>query len=817
MARLISNIGGGVHSQTIGERRSAPNMGNIDMNHARRELTAHGALHQGTWAFVTVLLAALASFAQAQATSSEKKAATSSEAGLEEIVVTATRRETSAQNISIAITAIGSEQLQALGINSPLDLDKLVPNLYVTEGYGAGQARFSIRGLSVSDYSVAAVSPVALYIDDVYQAYTFGVGTSLFDLDRVEALRGPQGTLFGKNSTGGAIAYFAAAPTDKEEGYLDVNGGGGQFTHFAAEAVLNEPLIPDVLLSRLSFRATERGDYVENLYDGSSLGHNNQYSARFQLRWLAGPDTTVNLNMFGAYFAGSGVIYHGFNLTNVCNPALGLGPYFNCKNGVPAPSILSSSETSSEVPPWEDFTNGGATLHVTQKFADWTLSSITNYTHVYYQLRTNDDGTDADFFHSIQQTTMWQGSQEVRLASPADRKISAVVGAFAMYDSFVSPNTSISTEPGIPYDYAQIGDTNQDTTTYALFGSATWRFADQWSLIAGMRESSERKKINLAGLDLNSGAYALSNWNVYTPGAISNNTLLYMDPRNPPFQIYPNIGPPYADIPFSQFESKTFNKFTWDATLNYQPTEAALLYAKIATGFRSGGYNTYATLAATVATVQPENVRSYEMGAKTEWLDRRLRVNGDIFYYDYTDQQVQSIYGSSAGTKLSNAGASIIKGAELEVEAAPIPAVRLSASVGYTSAIYTTFENSLNGQPINLAGNTLPYAPRFTASVLGSYTWKWGNERAFTAETSWSYRDTVFFDPFNEPYTSAGPLFLGAVRFTLDVSPKTSIYLYSENVGNRNYVSFAYFDAGLNASQTYGDRRTIGLGLRHRF
>ena len=266
-----------------------------------------------------------------------------------------------------------------------------------------------------------------------------------------------------------------------------------------------------------------------------------------------------------------------------------------------------------------------------------------------------------------------------------------------------------------------------------------------------------------------------------------------------------------------QFESRTYKKVTWDATVNYQATQDVLLYAKASTGFRSGGFNTYATLPSAISTVQPETVREYEMGAKTEWLGHRLRLNGDVFYYNYTNQQVQSIVGSTAGTRLSNAGASLIKGAEFELEASPISAAMLSASIGFTDARYTTFNTVLNGAPVSLSGNYLPYAPRFTASALGRYTWPLGDAKSFTAQTSWCYRSTVYYDPFNLAYKSDGTLVLGAVRFTLDMSPTSSLYLYSENIGNRRYTSFSYYVAGINGSDVYGDRRTIGVGYRNKF
>jgi iron complex outermembrane receptor protein len=357
-------------------------------------------------------------------------------------------------------------------------------------------------------------------------------------------------------------------------------------------------------------------------------------------------------------------------------------------------------------------------------------------------------------------------------------------------------------------------DTSQDTVTYAAFGSTTWHVDDRWSLVGGLRFSSERKKIDLRGLDLNNGIYTLSNYNTNIPGAISNNTLLSMDPLNPPFKVYPQFG----DAQYSQIETRTFNKLTGDATLNYQTAQDALLYAKYSTGFRSGGFNTFAPLAETVATVQPESLVAYELGAKTEWLDHHLRANGDVFYYNFTDQQVQAIVGSTAGTRLTNAGKSHVKGAELELEAIPFSGAMIGASVGYTDARFVTFVTALNGVPVSLAGNYLPYAPKVTASMRGSYTWQLGAEgKSFTALTNWSYQSRVYYDPFNEPYTSDPVRVLGALRFTLGISPRTNVYLYSENITNHRYVGFAYFVAGLNASETYGDGRTIGIGLRTKY
>lgn len=739
------------------------------------------------------------------------------------VMVTATRRTTSIQDTPISMSADTGAQLQNLGITDPTQLSRMMSNVYVTQGYGSGDVRYSIRGMSTSDYSTAAVSPVAVYVDDVYQAYTFGVGNQLFDLERVEVLKGPQGTLFGMNTTGGAVRYISAPPTQNFNGYVDVDGGGGEFGHYAVEGMLNVPLVSDELYSRIDFRATERNDYVLNEYNGEKYGHELDYAGRGQLLWKAGEDTRVNLELFGTRHSGDGAIWHGYEIGPVC--ATPIAAYFECVNGQPTPSVMSPTATSSELRPTQIFDNFGATLTVQHDMDGYTLKSISAGQSVQYHQTTNDDGISGDFFHSIQQFHAWQGSQELRLTTPADRRVSGVAGLFAMYDTISQQNTTGSTAFGPLYDYMQVFPMARDTRSLAVYGSMTVHATRALSFILGLRGSNERQRIDLRGIDLNSGLFNFSNYGVNAPGTINEATLLAMDPLNPPFPVIlndcANAPTGVCDAEFSQDEAHTWKDLSWDATADYRLTPNAMVYFRSAKGYRSGGYNTYAATGSLISTVNPETVLDYEGGIKTDWLGERLRVNADVFYYDYNNQQVESTNGSSAGTRLSNAGRSRMKGAELEIDAAPVAGLRLQVSGGYTDARYATYDTVLNNVPISLAGNVLPYAPKWTGSGLASYTWNLGRGYATTVETDWSYQARVYFDPFDALYTSNGGTTLGNARVTVNLpwghGQTYWVSAYVKNVTDKQYYNWGYFVAAVNAVESYGDLRTFGVELHATF
>jgi iron complex outermembrane recepter protein len=729
---------------------------------------------------VTASALALIAASPAHAQAPDTAPAAAADTGLSDIVVTASRREASAQKVPISITAVSGGQLAAQGITDSVALVRVVPNLYATNGFAEGNIRFAIRGLGSTDFSSAGGSPVGIYIDDVYQTYSFGIGSQIYDVDRVEVLRGPQGTLFGKNTTAGAVSYFSAAPKHKVEASLKLDGQWGFYGKYIAEAMFNTPLT-DTLDARFDLRYSHRDDYVRNVFNNRKIGGNDNFSGRIQLKWQVSDATTATLKLFGQYDKGGAPIYHGGYIQNICAPAnfdpLNT-PYAHC-NGTSLPATYEDPKrTSDEAPSFERYHNFGATLRLNSELGGgWNLTAISAYAKIDYELLTNDDGNDTDFSHTYQPLLGWQASQEVRLATPAERPVSAILGLFGQYDHSRTNQYNVSTLEGAALDYLFKYDGRQGTTTLAAFSSATWKVTERLSLVGGLRYSNERRRIDLNGIQV--FGYDLSEQDAR------------LDPARPP--AYLNGF--YAL--YGQHESNSWKRLTWDATANYAITPRIMIYGKVAQGFRSGGYNLTATSADTLSRVDPEILTSYEGGFKSELFDRMLRLNASLFLYRLRNQQIlSSISGNGAVTSLTNAGRSRLEGFEIEAEARPAPDLRLNTSLGYVRSRFLTYDTALAGVPVSLAGNMLPYSPKWTATGGATYSIPMASGHGIDLHTDWSYRSQVYFDPYNFGYTGSPGLVLGNFRLTL-TSPKTGpqwhLSAYVDNVTNRRYYGFGYF------------------------
>ncbi|EJL30781.1 outer membrane receptor protein [Caulobacter sp. AP07] len=723
---------------------------------------------------------------------------------LPDVIVTATRRSTNVQEVPIAVSAIGGEALAARGITDPRQLSNLAPNLMVDQGLGGGQTHVSIRGQTSTSFALEASSPAALYLDDVYQVSQFGVGTQVFDLDRIEVLRGPQGTLFGKNTTAGSVNYFSAAPKFKDEGYITLDAAGGDYRRYSLEGMFNKA-ISDTLAVRASGRIDHRGSYVDNLYDGSKLGEYTSYNGRVIVAWRPTDDTQVSLKVYALKSNGDGPVYiaRGYFGDPCSNP--GVAGYFGCNaSGQPSPISRDSRKTYSEVPTYEKWDNYGATLKIEQSLGDYVLTSITGAQSGHYKAATNDDGLGSDFFHSHQTGFQTQASQELRLATPVTKPLRAVLGLYYQYDRIRAVQGSLSTRSPQPDQYVQMNDGTSATSTSAAFGSVTFDVSKQFSLIGGLRYSHERKKA--------SNFRALRLFNFANPGRVIDDR--YFDMGYGLARYEPLLGDTFETF----YGADTWNKLTWDATANYKPTDDLLIYAKIGTGFRSGGFfPAPAGSASEYVSLSPETVTSREIGFKSEWAGGRLRVNGDVYKADYKDMQIQTANQNTSGLGFSNASSASIKGAELEVEAALAERLILSTSVGYNKAVYNDYLTLVAGLPVNLSGNPLPYAPSWTSNVALSYSFPVGNGRDIGLRTDWSYRSKYAFDSFNVAVTQDPSRTIGNARITY--GPETGTWelaAYVDNITDHDQRVFT-FNQTYVAPTIYGPRRTWGVQANYRF
>jgi iron complex outermembrane receptor protein len=714
-----------------------------------------------------------------------------STSGLSDIVVTATRRETNVQDVPIAISAIGGDELMRRGISDPTALTGIAPSLTVDAGAGAGNVHASIRGLASTEFNLGASSPVATYIDDVYQPFQFGVGNQLYDLNRVEVLRGPQGTLFGKNSTGGALSFYSQAPTDKVEGYFLIDAGGGDFGHYAVEGAFNRPL-GDNLSMRISGRADRRDNYINNLQlgseAGSKLGHYTNYSGRVQFAWDPGADTSVSLKLYGLQNNGDGAIW--------------------LAEGLFAEPESDRRNVFAETPFIEKFHNYGATLRVDQNFGDFTLTSVTAAQRAKYLQLSNGDGVGSDFFASYQTSKVEQISQEIRLATPAEKPLRAVLGLYGMHDdidSMTGSGNPRGLDVGLPESIGG-GPARQKTTSYAAFASATLDVSEQLSLIGGLRYSYDRKRIAgyVVSFGLGSRDYVPADL-TDVPGALAT------------YGVDPLLG----DILQTYDVKRNWSRVTWDATVNFKPTEDTLLFAKVSTGYRAGGFPVGLFSVNTFSTVDPEKLISYELGWKSEFFDNKVRLNGSAYIMDYDDMQVQVLSTdiTAIGNRLANAGSARIKGIEAELQLAPLSGLLMSASVGYNKAVYTRYlAPDVTGTGTqDLSGRSLPYAPRWTASGSVSYETSVSNALKFVISTDWNYRSRVYFDSPNSRPGSDDPRVIGNARIGIGAEDDSwRLTGYVKNVTNK-LSRFSAFDLGVLVAYTRAPLRTWGVQADFRF
>jgi iron complex outermembrane recepter protein len=755
---------------------------------------------------VCILLLAAPGATLAAASDTADAANPSADAGiaLQEIVVTATRRESSIQDVPVAISAISGAALKDRGIVDGYQLSGLAPSLNVDQGQGNGETHVSIRGLSSTSFGLEANSPISTYIDDVYQSFMFGNATQMFDMNRIEVLRGPQGTLFGRNTTGGSLNYYTQAPTKKEEGYVNLDVSGGEFRRYSLEGALNEPL-GDTLATRFSFKVDRRDAYIDNLYDGTKLGAYLNYNARVQFAWTPSQDTRVELKLFGLRSTGDANVYVNTGYSqNPCETFV--GAFFLCDaNGTPAPPAPDNRHVYSEAPQFERYDNFGAVLNVKQSFGDYTLTSISNVQKAHYKVATNDDGAASDFFHSRQASNNWQASEELRLATPASAPLSAVVGLFSQYTNILAKEGSVSSSPLVDPLFQNALDqyNGEDDTSLAAFSSITYKINNVFSLVGGLRESYEHIHESLAQLSM--GGRQMREEDVIITDGLKD------------------FDPAFGDLYSPLDAAHNWNRFTWDITANAKPTENSLLYAKVGTGFRSGGiFTAPAGSDSLFVVLAPELVKNYELGWKSEWLEHRLRVNGAAYWMDYNNLQVQTTNANGPGLAYSNAATARVKGIELEVDASIMKGLTLSGGLGYSHASFLNYQTLQFGVPVNLSGNPLPYAPQWTGNFAASYEYLLGAAHSVSFDTNWSYRSAIFFDPNALRATEDPSRIQGSIRISYGQQDHGwRVAGYVNNVNNVNMKAFSYFAAGGNsiliAPAIYAPGRTFGGQFSYSF
>ncbi|MBY8821965.1 TonB-dependent receptor [Sphingomonas colocasiae] len=648
---------------------------------------------------------------------------------LAEIVVTAQKRAEPLQRVPAAVTAFGSDQIARYGFSDAKSLTQQTPGLQIKSSNGQTKPNVFLRGIGTSDFNATASAAVGFYVDEVYQGLQSNQLFQIFDLDRIEVLRGPQGTLYGRNTTGGAINFF----TRKPDGSTRANGTltYGRFDQLEAEAGVQTGL-SDTLSIRLSgvYRRSD-GDGV-NLFDGKRIRDYRTMGGRGIIRWA--PDGHEwTLSLFGGRHRGDGVRYHFQRVDNglfpddvlpiigVASPYEEPGGFYDGSWDLPETDRINS--------------HGGSLAGRIDLGGGFTLHSITGYQRVSAYTRFDSDASPLNYVNVIYSDKDWQASQELRLESDPEQRLSWIVGGYFYRDRIRASNhfdigrfarELFGAQPDLsdshaPIDLGQFY--TQRTRSIAAFGSASYRFSDTLKLTAGLRYTRDRKTLDY----------------VTTADAAEA------------------IGiPALIDVA----RRRNWEGVTGNAVINYQVTPATLIYASYNRGFKSGVYNASPFFNPDdVNSADPEHVDAYELGLKTTVLDRRLRINLSAFQNSFSDLQVfQFVPDPTTGiptSRYSNAGAARVRGLEFEIQAKPVPDLTLALSGAYLDAKYTRFIAVADdpATPVNeardLSGNRLIAAPRWNVSgsieyaihvggvdIVPGYDFSYNSLQYFTAENS---------------------------------------------------------------------------------
>ncbi len=719
--------------------------------------------------------------------------------GLKTITVTAQKREESAQQVPTPISVLTGDDLLSSGIGkTAAEVLNYVPNASAgTQLHG--RPRWWIRGVGTGVQSLDNPNPVGIYFDDVYINNASATGFPLFDLDRVEVLRGPQGTLWGKNTTGGAVNFVSKKPTFDTDGYLKLDYG--TFNDRTGEGAFNVPLIDDKLAARGSIHYEDKDGRFNDHFTDQDAGSFTDEAFRFQLlgEFVEGLDTVLSVH------------YRKYITDGSVSTVTGTGVNGAYRNGyVPNTSINAAD---SNAPNESDTRQRGASFNAQYQLGNLTLTSITAYEDYTSEALADGDNTPLELSRSWTDQTTRQVTQEFRLTSPREDRWNWVGGAHFFHETIDSDSAAAKLPgagtiiPGIAVPGAStysLIDYSHKTTSYALFGSTTFNFTDQFDVTAGLRWTTEKKDLNWVRV-VNGATVSYANINHWWDTITS---------------VAPNAA---ADT------SKSWNDWTYDLTPEYKITDNARVYFRYAKGFRAGGFNTAATAQAAIDQgVKPEFLTSYEFGVKSEWFNGRLNANANVFKYNYQDIQVNVVgpLPTSQGVAVSylqNVKDGKASGAEFDIEALPIENLHINADVGILNTKFTDFTVAGVGTAVtSYDGNRFVRSPHYSAVLGFDYDIPLGNGGKVVAGGDWKYQSKQFYFTTNQtdPLLGSGGYTLGNVRLSyLLPGEKTTFTVYADNVSDKVYRNHALpGSAGATGDTTiYGDPRTAGVSVTQKF
>ena len=641
------------------------------------------------------------------------------EAGkVEKVTVTARRTRENIQKVPASVSSFSEKGLDRLGATEVTGLQGAIPNANIAQGRGSSNAtNIYIRGVGQPDALQTFDPAVGVYVDDVYLSRIRGTQFELMDIERLEVLRGPQGTLYGKNTIGGAIKVVTRRPDQTARGAASFTVGS--YSELVGNGTISGPL-SDTVAASASLLIGSRDGYVENPVTGGDYNDRNVAAGRVKLAWDPSDDFQVDLSF--DYADEDNALVLG-QPTNTLTTILGVSLF-----PVPTtpPEFNFKARPTTGLPNSTAMTHWGSSANVVWDFADsWTLRSITAYRELENRDYIDIDATPIELGDVLVDVDQNQTSQELQLIYEGG-SWRLVSGLYYLRENITSHQEAYADDfPGGFFgatSFLRTVDDDLQTTSWAAFANAVFAVSNTVNLSAGIRYTEENKEY------------------FRTTSTFSNSVAFV------------------GSFPFPATREETWENVTPMVSLDWQASDNTMLYARYASGFKSGGFNGRANNPGEDQPYRPETLDSYEVGLKSDWADGTVRTNVSAFYNDYTDFQARVSRSVTSPTQpipaidfaVLNAGGLEIYGAELEFLAFPVPELRLDAAIGYLHAEYSEFkEERANTTPppptvtLDRSWQTPAFSPEWTMRFGGAYEWSLGDLGSLTLGASARYRSEM--------------------------------------------------------------------------
>jgi iron complex outermembrane receptor protein len=683
-----------------------------------------------------------------------------------EVIITAQKRSENLQDVPVSVATLGGEKLQATFAagDDILALSAKAPGLYAESSNGRAAPRFYIRGLGNADFDLAASQPVSIIQDDVVLENVVLKSSPLYDLDHVEVLRGPQGTLFGRNTTAGIVKFDTIKPTEEVKGRASASYG--TYNTFTFDGGVGGALVENKLAARASVLFQHRDDYIDNAFTkkNNALGGFDERAARLQLLFTPTDKLSALFNVHGRDLDGTAAVFRANILTKGSN---------KLNSNYDTNTVYYDAGDNNP----QKYKGYGASANISYDFDGAKLTSITAYENTHGSSRGDIDGGNPagpGFIPFQSESTdgiknLFQWTQEVRLASDTDGPLSWQVGGF-----YFDTKYDIATNPF----FAPITTLRQKNKAWAAFGQASYKVTDQLTITGGLRYTDDDKHLNV-------------------------------------------VSGPTPAAPVSVSDSKV----SWDLSAFYKLDEDVSVYAKVASGFRGPSIQGRdIAFGSPASAAKSETIMSYEAGLKSELMDRRVRLNGAVFAYTIDDLQFSAVGGGSNSNRLINAKKGEAYGLELDSEFVVTPNLVVTAGYSYahtkikdsTLAVAPcaacTVTDPMNGLGLALVnGNPFPNAPKYTFDFTARYSYPVASGELF-AFTDWKRQGyTNFFLYQSKEFYSKGDFEGGLKLGYANKAGGWEIAAFARNITNEHNIRGAIdFD---NLTAFVNDPRVIGVSV----